>query len=251
MKKRENGIRGFLHTRTLGGVVGIGVILYCMMGLVGWPDLKQFRAMYVADGITFFLFFAMAALIMYIGRIEKDFFSAWRLAFSQKQGGSRMELQKAVNAVGYVEKAIILSEIAVIMFECIDFFYHLEHTIIAGPAIAYMCTGILCMAVFLLILFPVKIRLERRIVSYMEEPADSEKEREEAEGQRLYFSLRAAGLTDRETEVARLAGTGMRNEEIGRELYISTATVKKHMTHILEKMQCKDREGLAERIRGL
>ena len=51
--------------------------------------------------------------------------------------------------------------------------------------------------------------------------------------------------------MARLVSAGMRNEEIGRELYISTATVKKHMTHILEKMQCRDREALTERIRKM
>ena len=42
------------------------------------------------------------------------------------------------------------------------------------------------------------------LISYMEEPQDSEAERAEADGQRVYFGLRAMGLTDRESEVARL-----------------------------------------------
>ena len=59
------------------------------------------------------------------------------------------------------------------------------------------------------------------------------------------------GLTDREAEVARLAAAGMTNTQISQELYISMATVKKHMTHVLEKTQCEDREALAEKVRGM
>ena len=51
--------------------------------------------------------------------------------------------------------------------------------------------------------------------------------------------------------MARLAASGMTNSEIGQSLYISTATVKKHMTHILEKTGCQDREALTKTIREL
>ena len=248
MKKKGSGTGGFFQTRILGGVVGILLFLYMLMVLTVGTDLKELRVMYWSlDGFLFLLF--MVALLLYLGRMEKDFFRAWRLAFSGRQGVSRMELQSAVNAVGYAEKAVMLSEVALSLFGLIDCFYHMDNVITFGPALAVTCTGVLYMVLFLLILLPVKVRLERKQVTYMEEPEDGEKEREEAQGQRLYFSLRAQGLTDRETEVARLAATGIHNEEIGRELYISTATVKKHMTHILEKMQCANREELAERVR--
>ena len=230
-------------------MVGILLFLYLLMALTVGTDLKQLWAMYWnVTWIEIILF--MVALLLYLGRMEKDFFSAWRLAFSKRQGVSRMELQSAVNVVGYAERAVLLSGIAISLFGLVDCFYHMDNAISFGPALAVTCTGVLYMVLFLLILLPVKARLERQLVTYMEEPEDEEKEREEAQGQRLYFSLRAQGLTDRETEVARLAVSGMRNEEIGRELYISTATVKKHMTHILEKMQCANREELAERVRG-
>ena len=162
-----------------------------------------------------------------------------------------MELQKALKAMEYAEKSIILSTVLCIVFPLVDMFYHIENTAAMGPIFAIISLYLLYPAVLLLVLLPVKGRLEQMVVSYMEEPEDSEEERKEAEGQRLYFALRSLGLTDRETEVARLAASGMSNVEIGRELYISTATVKKHMTHILEKMQCGDREALAERVRGL
>lgn len=250
MKKKGNGKGGFFQTRILTGVIGILLLLYLVVASTVGTNLKQLRVMYW-DVTLFWGILFMAALVLYLGRMEKDFFSAWRLAFSKRQGVSRMELQSAVNAVGCAERAVLLSEIAISLFGLVDCFYHMDNVITFGPALAVTCTGVLYMVLFLLILLPVKVRLERRLVTYMEEPEDGEKEREEAQGQRLYFSLRAQGLTDRETEVARLAATGMHNDEIGRELYISTATVKKHMTHILEKMQCTNREELAERVRGL
>ena len=148
-------------------------------------------------------------------------------------------------------KHLVLSTVLCTIFPLIDIFYHMDNTITMGPSFAILSLQILYPALLLLLLFPVKARLEQMVVSYMEEPEDSRDEEREADGQRLYFMLRSQGLTDRETEVARLAASGMSNVEIGKELYISTATVKKHMTHILEKMQCTDREALAERVRGM
>jgi DNA-binding NarL/FixJ family response regulator len=44
-------------------------------------------------------------------------------------------------------------------------------------------------------------------------------------------------LTEREPEISR----GLSNAEIGRELYISDTTVKTHITHILQKLNLRDR----------
>jgi DNA-binding NarL/FixJ family response regulator len=49
------------------------------------------------------------------------------------------------------------------------------------------------------------------------------------------------GLTDRELDVLRLIARGHSNAEIGEELYISDATVKTHITHILQKLNLRDR----------
>ena len=48
-------------------------------------------------------------------------------------------------------------------------------------------------------------------------------------------------LTDRELDVLRLLARGHSNAEIGEELYISDTTVKTHVTHILQKLNLRDR----------
>ena len=48
-------------------------------------------------------------------------------------------------------------------------------------------------------------------------------------------------LTAREQEVFRLIANGLSNTEIAQELYISDTTVKTHVTHILQKLNLRDR----------
>ena len=48
-------------------------------------------------------------------------------------------------------------------------------------------------------------------------------------------------LSEREREVFRLIVRGLSNAEIGLELYISETTVKTHVTHILQKLNLRDR----------
>jgi DNA-binding NarL/FixJ family response regulator len=55
---------------------------------------------------------------------------------------------------------------------------------------------------------------------------------------------RLAGLTDREYEVVRAVAAGRSNAEIGRELAMSEATVKAHVSRVLAKL------GLANRVQA-
>jgi DNA-binding NarL/FixJ family response regulator len=48
-------------------------------------------------------------------------------------------------------------------------------------------------------------------------------------------------LTDRETEVLRLLARAMSNSEIAQELYIGEATVKTHVSNVLQKLGARDR----------
>jgi DNA-binding NarL/FixJ family response regulator len=52
---------------------------------------------------------------------------------------------------------------------------------------------------------------------------------------------RIAELSSREQDVLRLVVLGLSNAEIGSELYISETTVKTHVTHILQKLNLRDR----------
>lgn len=61
-----------------------------------------------------------------------------------------------------------------------------------------------------------------------------------------YVLFQRMGLTRRECEIAVLICQGMSNAEIGENLCISEATVKKHISNIFEKLGCSRRE----QIRG-
>ena len=52
---------------------------------------------------------------------------------------------------------------------------------------------------------------------------------------------RLAPLSDREREVLALVGAGRSNAEIAAELFISLATVKTHVRHLLAKLDLRDR----------
>lgn len=52
-------------------------------------------------------------------------------------------------------------------------------------------------------------------------------------------------LTTREVEVLNLIGTGCTNREIAKQLYITEGTVKTHVTHILNRLNLRNRSQIA------
>ncbi len=57
--------------------------------------------------------------------------------------------------------------------------------------------------------------------------------------------LELAELTPREVEVLNLIGIGCTNREIAQQLYIAEGTVKSHVTHILNRLNLKNRSQIA------
>lgn len=66
-------------------------------------------------------------------------------------------------------------------------------------------------------------------------------DKSETETEQLEF----AELTPREVEVLNLIGTGCTNREIAKQLYIAEGTVKSHVTHILNRLNLKNRSQIA------
>lgn len=58
-------------------------------------------------------------------------------------------------------------------------------------------------------------------------------------------------LTDREREILQEMAYGLRNDEIGRKLFIAEGTVKSHVHRILQKLGCEDRtQAVVAALRG-
>jgi non-specific serine/threonine protein kinase len=85
---------------------------------------------------------------------------------------------------------------------------------------------------------------EETLAAALEERAPTEQRRSAAEADD------ALELTGRELEVARLVADGLSNPDIAAALFVSRATVKTHVSHILRKLGLESRAQLAAWVAG-
>lgn len=92
---------------------------------------------------------------------------------------------------------------------------------------------------------------EEKVQETKEQEAQGRQEKQKKEPlspEQLCYFFRAKGLTAREAEVAKLLYQGCSNREIAVDLYIAETTVKKHVTHILEKLNIEQRGQIQELV---
>ena len=89
----------------------------------------------------------------------------------------------------------------------------------------------------------------RLYIRIKEQIPPTEKTQTHIESHEIFESMmQGHGLTNREAEVAWLLYRGFTNRQIGEELFIAETTVKKHVSHIYEKMQVSGRKEFRAKV---
>lgn len=178
----------------------------------------------------------------------KDFINGIKIGLGHKKSYSMLELKKAEEALHLIMKSLLIFGSTFCLMSFISTLY-LMSSYQLGPLVATGLNSILYALIIALFLTPFKGRIHMLLIAYVEENAGKEDVlSEELLEQRVFYLFRSKGLTDREAEIARLISQELSNREIAGKLYISEATVKKHITHILEKLELDGREAIIELI---
>lgn len=226
-----------------------GLLVFIIVMMLAYTELNVSALYQYFNGPLILWMLFLFLFVMFVAGIGKDFINGFRLAFSKRKDTTRMELQKAAKAMGAAIKIVVLESMVAVGLRMVDFLFTMREPLqLLGPLVWVLFLSVVYSAIFSLVLIPLRVRLENMAISFMEETGEGKESDEEQDSQTVYFRLRAMGLTDREAEVARLVCCGLANKEIGQMLYISDTTVKKHMTHILEKTNCDSREALAQLV---
>lgn len=226
-----------------------GLLAFIIIMMLAYTELNVSALYQYFNGPLILWMLFLFLFVMFVAGIGKDFINGFRLAFSKRKDTTRMELQKAAKAMGAAIKIVVLESMVAVGLRMVHFLFTMREPLqLLGPLVWVLFLSVVYSAVFSLVLIPLRVRLENMAISFMEETGEGKENDAEQDGQTVYFRLRAMGLTDREAEVARLVCCGLANKEIGQMLYISDTTVKKHMTHILEKANCDSREALAQLV---
>lgn len=228
-------------------IIVISYVIFISLIMV----LSQFQIGYLFDVPSLICLFVILIPVILGTGTKKDLRNAFRMGFSRNKSYSLIELKRAGEAVSLCIKMLFLTAGLVALLECVMLLHQMTALEQLGPICATIILIMLYGVFFSMLLLPLKVIINNRIISYMDESEAEEVTESEDMGQRIYYRLRSFGLTDREAEVARLISTGMSNKEIAKELFITKTTVKKHVTHILEKMKLDNRDELTQIVKKI
>ncbi len=224
------------------------IIIVNILFVVLTMAFAQCQPAYLFDLPTLLLLFLILIPTILGTGTGKDLMNAFRIGFSRTKSYSLIELKRAEETINLGIKMLFLTGGLMALLDCLIILHELSSLSELGPRCAMIVVSMLYALFFSMIFMPLKVIIHNRIISYMDENEADETIQNEDMGQRIYYRLRSFGLTDREAEVARLVSQGMSNKEIGKELFITETTVKKHVTHILDKMKLENREALTRII---
>lgn len=114
---------------------------------------------------------------------------------------------------------------------------------------ANIATLVLTVPSFFLMKAYIRLKEMEAVSKASEKAAKGEKTPEQIRCD-FYLEMEQAGLSNREQEVAWLLLKSYRNLQIAEELYISEATVKKHVSRIYEKTGVMSRKEFREKYQG-
>lgn len=243
-KKKQSGNAKWC-VRLVVLIIAYFFMLFCITWMVS-GNLQGMVSRYVNLRSAAMLLLLVLLAIVFSGN-GKRFLDGWGTALGKNRYSSLTELRRYLEAMRFARRAAFMAGGIVALIGWVDILYFMTELSHIGPVVADSTLTFFYAVAFALIQQPMEARLQEWIVDYMDEGVDEEPVED---AQTMYFRLRGMGLTDREAEVARLVARELSNKEIGKELYISDATVKKHITHILEKTGCDGRESLAELVSG-
>lgn len=222
------------------------VVVLCLVGIAFGGINSGYQYM---DPMVLVYTIVFLLLTLWGTRTMQVFITGIKIALGFKKSYSMLELKKAEETMNLIMKSQLVFGSIVCVMGLIDMLYHMDNLVTLGPALAVAFISIFYALFISLILTPFKARMRLLLISYAEENSTTEEEvNEELLEQRVFYLFRSKGLTDREAEIARLISQELTNREIAGKLYISEATVKKHITHILEKLQLEGREAIIELI---
>lgn len=202
------------------------------------------------DFPTLFLLALLFLSVLAATKSLKKFFNSFIYALKNKPDIPLTSYQESGEIFSFAIRTLIIDGFVVTLLSFFHFMSDTKFTDIASlqASVCVSLYGIFYSIIGCFFLLPVKHLLHEKIINYVSEEIEPEEDREKL-AERIYYQLRGMGLTAREAEVGRLiVCKNSTNKDIAEELYISEYTVKKHVSHIFEKLEISSRMQITELV---